>query len=108
MLKNLVTDLKYTGGNTAKNLRYGKDRLDQGNSGQPYIVGEAGAELFTPGQTGSITPNNAMGGNTVNININAVDAQGIDDLLNDRRALLVSVIQKSMREQGMRQMSHDL
>ena len=38
MLKNLVTDLKFTGGNTAKNLRYGKDRLDQGDSGQPYIV----------------------------------------------------------------------
>ncbi len=86
----------------------GKEMGGTVRSGQPYIVGEAGAELFTPGQTGSITPNNAMGGNTVNININAVDAQGIDDLLNDRRALLVSVIQKSMREQGMRQMSHDL
>ena len=86
----------------------GKEMGGTVRSGQPYIVGEAGAELFTPGQTGAITPNNAMGGNTVNININAVDAQGIDDLLNDRRALLVSVIQKSMREQGMRQMSHDL
>jgi len=77
-------------------------------SGQPYIVGEAGAELFTPNQTGSITPNNAMGGNNVNININAVDAQGIDDLLYDKRAMLVSVIQKSLREQGMRQISYDL
>ena len=77
-------------------------------SGQPYIVGEAGPELFTPNQTGSITPNNAMGGNNVNININAVDAQGIDDLLYDKRSILVSVIQKSLREQGMRQISYDL
>ena len=49
-----------------------------------------------------------MGGNNVNININAVDAQGIDDLLYDKRAMLVSVIQKSLREQGMRQISYDL
>ena len=77
-------------------------------SGQPYIVGEAGAELFTPNQTGTITPNNAMGGNNVNININAVDAQGIDDLLYDKRAMLVSVIQKSLREQGTRLISYDL
>ena len=86
----------------------GKEMGGTVRSGQPYIVGEAGPEMFTPGQTGSITPNNAMGGNNVNININAVDAQGIDDLLYDKRAMLVSVIQKSLREQGMRQISYDL
>lgn len=30
--------------------------------GQPYIVGERGAELFVPGQSGSIVPNDKLGG----------------------------------------------
>jgi len=38
-------------------------------SGSPYIVGERGPELFVPKASGSIVPNNAMGGQTVNINI---------------------------------------
>jgi hypothetical protein len=37
--------------------------------GTPYIVGERGPELFVPQQSGSIVPNNAMGG--VNITIQA-------------------------------------
>jgi len=42
--------------------------------GGSYIVGERGPELFTPGVSGSITPNNALGGST-NIVVN-VDASG--------------------------------
>ena len=41
--------------------------------GQPYLVGEKGPELFTPGQSGFITPNNALGGGgdtVVNITVN--------------------------------------
>ena len=70
-------------------------------SGQPYIVGEAGAELFTPGQTGSITPNNAMGGGAnINFTINAVDAKDLDQLLYDRRAMIMSLVGKAMKEVG--------
>ena len=43
-------------------------------SGGSYIVGERGPELFTPGVSGTITPNNALGGST-NIVVN-VDASG--------------------------------
>ena len=42
--------------------------------GGSYIVGERGPEMFTPGVSGMITPNNALGGNT-NIVVN-VDASG--------------------------------
>ena len=42
--------------------------------GGSYIVGERGPELFTPGVSGMITPNQAMGGST-NIVVN-VDASG--------------------------------
>jgi phage host-nuclease inhibitor protein Gam len=36
----------------------------------PYIVGERGPELFVPKSSGTIVPNNRMGGNVVNINVN--------------------------------------
>jgi len=39
--------------------------------GQPYLVGERGPELFVPGSNGNITPNNAMAGNTYQINVTA-------------------------------------
>ena len=42
--------------------------------GKPYIVGEKGPELFTPGVSGNITPNHALGGST-NVVVN-VDASG--------------------------------
>jgi TP901 family phage tail tape measure protein len=35
--------------------------------GSPYIVGERGPELFTPSSSGSITPNNMLGGGSVSI-----------------------------------------
>ena len=42
--------------------------------GRSYIVGEKGPEMFTPGVSGMVTPNNALGGST-NIVVN-VDASG--------------------------------
>ena len=42
--------------------------------GKPYIVGERGPELFSPGVSGNITPNHELGGST-NIVVN-VDASG--------------------------------
>jgi len=41
------------------------------SSGQPYIVGERGPELFVPGAQGNIVPNNAMGGANVTVNVDA-------------------------------------
>ena len=70
--------------------------------GKPFLVGESGAEIFTPGQTGSITPNNAMGGTNVTFNIQTNDAQGFDQLLMARRGLIVSMINKAMHQQGRR------
>ena len=42
--------------------------------GNSYIVGEKGPEMFTPGVSGTITPNHALGGST-NVVVN-VDASG--------------------------------
>jgi hypothetical protein len=58
--------------------------------GTTYLVGEKGPELFTPGSSGNIIPNNRLnmgGGGTVNITVNgALDSEGtarqIVDILN--------------------------
>ena len=42
--------------------------------GKTYLVGERGPELFTPGVSGMVTPNHALGGST-NVVVN-VDASG--------------------------------
>lgn len=44
--------------------------------GTAYMVGERGPELFVPNTSGSIVPNNAIGGNTININVSgAIDPE---------------------------------
>ena len=45
-------------------------RADGGSvkSGTPYIVGERGAELFVPGRSGTIVPNEQIGGGAVTVN----------------------------------------
>jgi len=50
-----------------------------------YVVGERGAEIFTPGVTGRVTPNHAIGGST-NIVVN-VDASGSSVQNNDPDAM---------------------
>ena len=46
--------------------------------GTSYLVGERGAEIFTPSSSGFITPNNKLGGGTViNLNVSgAIDPEG--------------------------------
>lgn len=40
------------------------------SGGSSYIVGEHGAELFTPGTNGTVTPNNQLGGKSGGITVN--------------------------------------
>ena len=61
------------------------------------MVGERGPELFTPNQSGGITPNNQMGNANVTFNINANDARGFDQLLQARRGMIIGMINKAMR-----------
>jgi hypothetical protein len=41
------------------------------SSNRPYIVGEVGPELFVPSSSGSIVPNNQMGGAPIYLTVNA-------------------------------------
>jgi hypothetical protein len=72
--------------------------------GQPYMVGERGAELFVPNQSGQIQQS-ARGGSgggstTVNFNINTVDASGFEDLLVRSRGTITQLINSAVNERG--------
>ena len=76
-------------------------------AGQPYIVGEAGPELFVPNSSGTVVPNNQMGAAvggevTVNFNVSAMDASSFDDLLLSRKGLIIGTIQQAFKQQGRR------
>lgn len=55
---------------------FGGTRADGGsvNEGRSYLVGERGPEMFTPSQSGSIIPNDALGGQQQAANIRIVNA----------------------------------
>ena len=51
----------------------------------PYIVGEKGPELFMPGRSGTVIPNDALGGGgTTNVVVN-VDASGNSNVQGDQQ-----------------------
>jgi len=56
------------------------------NANTPYIVGERGPELFVPRSSGTVVPNNQLGGmggttNVTNNYINAIDTKSFEDRL---------------------------
>jgi len=73
--------------------------------GKPYLVGEAGAEMFVPSGSGQIVPNRGLDdSNVVNINFNiqAVDAQGLDQVILQRKGLITNIVREGMENQGRR------
>lgn len=74
--------------------------------GEPYVVGESGMEMFVPGRTGTIVPNDELSGQSQNVNvnftINAVDTKDFDKLLRSRQGLIIGVINQALNESGRR------
>jgi SLT domain-containing protein len=99
---SMITGLGMANVNRIRQEKYqGRAMGGSVNKNQSYIVGERGRELFTPNQSGNITPNNQLGGVTnINFNIKANDARGFDALLQQRRGMIVSMINKSLNERG--------
>ena len=88
-IKAVANAGKAIGGAIGGALGFGGGRAAGGpvSAGTAYVVGERGPELFVPGSSGSIVPNGAGGGSTINITVNgAIDAEGtartIIDVLN--------------------------
>ena len=69
--------------------------------GQSVLVGEAGREVFQPNTAGRIIPNDQLGGSVnINFTINAIDSQGIDQVLVDRRQTIIGVVNEALNRKG--------
>ena len=55
---------------------FGRANGGRVSANQPYMVGERGREVFVPTTSGTIVPNNQLGGGTTNVINVSVDASG--------------------------------
>ena len=71
-------------------------------AGGGYVVGEQGPELFMPETPGTIIPSGqGTGGSTnVNFSIQAVDAEGVEDLLVKQRGNIIGMIREAANSYG--------
>ena len=76
------------------------------SGGRPYLVGEEGPELFMPGTTGRVVPNEeTVGANTggaLTININAIDTQSGAEFIVKNKRQIESVVQNAYNKRGKR------
>lgn len=75
---------------------FGLQHGGMAQAGRPYLVGERGPELFVPGGTGSVVPNQSMA-QPVTYNINAVDAKSFKQLVASDPEFIFSVTQAGAR-----------
>ena len=71
-------------------------------AGKTHLVGERGPELFTPGITGTVTPNHALGGSTnivVNVDASGTEVQGDDESSNQLGKLVGLAVQQELVKQ---------
>ena len=65
-------------------------------AGKPFMVGERGPELFIPNNNGKITPNNKLGGVTINVQGNFVgserEAMRLGDIITKRLGLSTAMV----------------
>ena len=70
--------------------------------GSTYLVGERGPELFTPGTSGMITPNHALGGGTnvvVNVDASGSSVEGDEDRGRELGRLISVAVQSELIQQ---------
>jgi len=70
--------------------------------GQSYLVGEQGPEIFTPGVSGGITPNHALGGGTsvvVNVDASGSSVEGDEDRGRELGRLISVAVQSELVQQ---------
>jgi hypothetical protein len=69
----------------------------------PTLIGEQGPELFLPGTTGRVIPNNDLGGGgetTVQFNINAVDSRSGTQFILEQKKQIINMINSAQRQRG--------
>jgi hypothetical protein len=109
-IRKLIID-KITGGFTSFLGGLGKkERGGTVTANRPYLVGEAGAELFVPNKTGTIVPNNRLGGGMgsggmpVNItyNIQAFDSKDTLSAITENAPTISAIIESEFNKRGRR------
>ena len=71
-------------------------------AGSTYMVGERGPELFSPGVTGTVTPNHALGGSTtvvVNVDASGTEVQGDEEQGRELGRLISAAVQSELIQQ---------
>ena len=72
------------------------------SKGKNYLVGERGPEMFTPGSSGHITPNNQLGSSTnvvVNVDASGSSVQGDEQRGRELGRLISVAVQSELLEQ---------
>ena len=101
------------GANTGGTDRFGRDFDDPmfgtplanggiAKAGRTHLVGERGPELFTPGVSGMITPNHALGGGTnvvVNVDASGSSVEGDEDRGRELGRLISVAVQSELLQQ---------
>ena len=70
--------------------------------GGSYVVGERGPEVFSPGVSGTITPNHALGGSTtvvVNVDASGTEVQGDEEQGRELGRLISAAVQSEIIQQ---------
>ena len=71
-------------------------------AGNTYMVGERGPELFSPGVTGTVTPNHALGGTTnvvVNVDASGSSVEGDEEQGRELGRLISAAVQSELIQQ---------
>ena len=101
------------GATTGGTDRYGRDFDDPefgmpladggiAKAGRTHLVGERGPELFTPGVTGTVIPNHALGGSTtvvVNVDASGSTVEGDEDRGRELGRLISVAVQSELVQQ---------
>ena len=74
------------------------------SGGNPYVVGEKGPELFVPKSSGTIVPNNKLGGGdtnniVVNVDASGSNAQGDQGQAKQLGSLIAAAVQSEIAQQ---------
>ena len=82
------------------------------SAGKPYLVGEKGPELFVPGSSGGIIPNDQLAGAgagagaganvNVSFNITSWDSRDTLQAISQQAPAIVGIVEQSFRKRGRR------
>ena len=76
--------------------------LRKGYADGGVVVGERGPEMIQPLSGFNVVPNDQLNGSPINANftINAIDAQGVEEVLQQQQGNIISMIRQAANDHG--------